>query len=27
MSLLALHPNLQFNFFRPGIGKVAVEMH
>lgn len=27
MSLLALHPNVQFNFFRPAIGKVEVEMH
>ncbi len=27
MSLLALHPNVQFNFYRPGIGTVDVEMH
>lgn len=27
MSLLALHPNVQFNFFRGGIGSCAVEMH
>lgn len=27
MSLLADHPNVQFNFFRPGIGTVATEMH
>ena len=27
MSLLADHPNVQFNFYRPGIGSVAVEMH
>lgn len=27
MSLLALHPNVQFNFFRPGIGTCEVEMH
>ena len=27
MSLLALHPNVQFNFFRPGIGVCEVEMH
>jgi glucosamine-6-phosphate deaminase len=27
MSLLAGHPNVQFNFFRPGIGTVAAEMH
>jgi glucosamine-6-phosphate deaminase len=27
MSLLALHPNVQFNFYRPGVGKVEVEMH
>ncbi|MBQ6473821.1 MAG: hypothetical protein IJJ33_17675 [Victivallales bacterium] len=27
MSLLADHPNVQFNFFRPGIGDCAVEMH
>jgi hypothetical protein len=25
--LLADHPNVQFNFFRPGIGAVATEMH
>jgi glucosamine-6-phosphate deaminase len=27
MSLLADHPNVQFNFYRPGIGTVAAEMH
>lgn len=27
MSLLAGHPNVQFNFFRPGIGTCEVEMH
>jgi glucosamine-6-phosphate deaminase len=27
MSLLADHPNVQFNFFRPGIGPCEVEMH
>jgi glucosamine-6-phosphate deaminase len=27
MSLLADHPNVQFNFFRPGIGDCTVEMH
>lgn len=27
MSLLALHPNVQFNFFRGGIGSCEVEMH
>ena len=27
MSLLALHPNVQFNFYRGGIGSVDVEMH
>jgi len=27
MSLLALHPNVQFNFFRPGVGECKVEMH
>lgn len=27
MSLLALHPNVQFNFFRPAIGDCEVEMH
>ncbi|MBI2929981.1 MAG: glucosamine-6-phosphate isomerase [Verrucomicrobia bacterium] len=27
MSLLADHPNVQFNFYRPGIGRCAVEMH
>jgi glucosamine-6-phosphate deaminase len=27
MSLLALHPNVQFNFYRPGIGTCEVEMH
>ena len=27
MSLLADHPNVQFNYLRPGIGSVEVEMH
>ena len=27
MSLLGLHPNVQFNFFRGGIGTCQVEMH
>jgi glucosamine-6-phosphate deaminase len=27
MSLLADHPNVQFNFYRDGIGECAVEMH
>jgi glucosamine-6-phosphate deaminase len=27
MSLLALHPNVQFNFLRSGIGSCEVEMH
>ncbi len=27
MSLLADHPNVQFNFYRQGIGEVATEMH
>lgn len=27
MSLLADHPNVRFNFFRPGIGSCEVEMH
>ena len=27
MSLLADHPNVQFNFYRKGIGSCAVEMH
>lgn len=27
MSLLADHPNVQFNFFRPGIGTCETEMH
>jgi glucosamine-6-phosphate deaminase len=27
MSLLADHPNVQFNFYRRGIGSVATEMH
>jgi glucosamine-6-phosphate deaminase len=27
MSLLADHPNVQFNFYRPGIGECAAEMH
>jgi len=26
MSLLADHPNVQFNFYRPGIGKCEAEM-
>ncbi|HSH16028.1 MAG TPA: glucosamine-6-phosphate isomerase, partial [Verrucomicrobiae bacterium] len=27
MSLLADHPNVQFNFYRGGLGTCAVEMH
>ena len=27
MSLLALHPNVQFNFYVSGIGRCDVEMH
>jgi glucosamine-6-phosphate deaminase len=27
MSLLADHPNVQFNYFRGGIGACSVEMH
>lgn len=27
MSLLAEHPNVQFNFYRPGLGTCDVEMH
>jgi len=27
MSLLALHPNVQFNFYRKGVGSCEVEMH
>ncbi len=27
MSLLADHPNVRFNYYRPGIGAVAAEMH
>jgi glucosamine-6-phosphate deaminase len=27
MSLLADHPNVQFNYYRPGIGRCKVEMH
>ena len=27
MSLLANHPNVQFNFYRPAIGAVVAEMH
>ncbi len=27
MSLLADHPNVQFNFYRPGLGTCAIEMH
>ena len=27
MSLLADHPNVQFNFYRGGIGSCNVEMH
>jgi len=27
MSLLAEHPNVQFNYYRPGIGSCDTEMH
>ena len=27
MSLLADHPNVQFNYYRPGLGSCQVEMH
>jgi glucosamine-6-phosphate deaminase len=27
MSLLASHPNVQFNYYRPGLGTCATEMH
>ncbi len=27
MSLLADHPNVQFNFYRRGVGSCEVEMH
>ena len=27
MSLLADHPNVQFNYYRGGLGKCATEMH
>jgi glucosamine-6-phosphate deaminase len=27
MSLMGMHPNVQFNFFRGGIGTCGVEMH
>ena len=27
MSLLADHPNVQFNYFRPGLGSCQIEMH
>jgi len=27
MSLLADHPNVQFNFLRPSLGSCEVEMH
>ena len=27
MSLLADHPNVQFNYYRGGLGSCAVEMH
>ena len=27
MSLLADHPDVQFNFYRPGLGSCTVEMH
>ena len=27
MSLLADHPNVQFNYLRSGIGEVVVDMH
>ena len=27
MSLLGDHPNVQFNYFRPGLGTCDIEMH
>jgi len=27
MSLLAEHPNVQFNFYRPALSEVKTEMH
>ena len=27
MSLLAMHPNVRFSFYRPGVGSCEVEMH
>jgi glucosamine-6-phosphate deaminase len=27
MSLLADHPNVQFNYYRPALGSCQVEMH
>lgn len=27
MSLLANHPNVQFNYFRPGLGTCSIQMH
>ncbi|MCJ7752646.1 MAG: glucosamine-6-phosphate isomerase, partial [Armatimonadetes bacterium] len=27
MSLLALHPNVRFSFYRPGLGTCETEMH
>jgi glucosamine-6-phosphate deaminase len=27
MSLLAEHPNVQFNFYRPALAEVKTEMH
>jgi glucosamine-6-phosphate deaminase len=27
MSLLSLHPNVRFSFYRGGIGSCAVDMH
>jgi glucosamine-6-phosphate deaminase len=27
MSLLALHPNVRFSYYRPGIGTCEAEMH
>jgi glucosamine-6-phosphate deaminase len=27
MSLLALHPNVRFSFYAPGIGTCGAEMH
>jgi glucosamine-6-phosphate deaminase len=27
MSLLAEHPNVQFNFYRKGLGTVEAQMH